>query len=423
MSEKSLKPLLGALCVLGVASGDLQAAGFSLFEQSASGMGNAFAGAAASAEDASTIWFNPAGLTQLPGHSVVVAGHAIKPSIKFSNTASTAPAVISNAGGNGGDAGDLAVVPNLYMSMSLSDQWKIGLGLNVPFGLMTEYDDSFVGRFQGLKSEITTININPTVAYKVSDRVSLGVGVSYQKAEAELTNRRVLGVNTEGVSRLVGDDTQVGFNLGALFTLGEDMRLGVSYRSSMNHELEGDARLTQLNGAVVSAGTFPISAGVELPAIASLSIVQRYSAEWDLLGDVTWTQWSSIQSIDIVNTNSGATVDALNLRLEDAWRLSLGINYRPNDQWVIKGGFAWDQSPVQDEHRTVRLPDTDRYWVTVGAKLKLSPTAAIDFGYAHIFGAGANINQNLGAASTRGTVVGDYDTAVDVLSVQASFAF
>lgn len=422
MSGCRIAPLAVALCFTGALPNAVHSAGFSLIEQNASGMGNAFAGAAAVAEDASTIWFNPAGLTRLEGHQVLVAGHVISPTIKFKD-GGTSIAGLSQSGDNGGNAADLAVVPNLYFSMSLSERLKLGVGLNVPFGLLTDYDANFVGRFQGLKSEIKTVNLNPTIAYKISEVVSIGGGLNYQKVEAELTARTPPSSTTvaNGFSMLEADDTQFGFNIGALFNLGEDMRLGVSYRSAMAYEVEGTATSLTSTGAVL--GSRAIKADVELPAIAALSIVQTYSPEWDLLGDVTWTKWSSIQSVDIRDANTGGAVQSLQLRLKDAWRLSLGVNYRPNDQWVVKGGIAWDQAPVQDEHRTVRLPDTDRYWLSLGAKYRLSKTASIDAGYVHIFGANAPIDQNLGNTAGFGRVIGEYDLSVDILSVQASFAF
>jgi len=415
---------VGVFCAAGAIGGHAQAAGFALIEQNASGIGNAYAGAAAVAGDASTIWFNPAGLTQLPGHDVTVAVHAINPSVKFTNSGSTTPtlpASITTGGGNGGDAGDLAVVPNIYASFALGESWRLGVGLNVPFGLLTEYTNDFIGRFQGLKSEIKTVNVNPTVAYRISPMISVGAGLNYQKIEAELTNRRVLGVNTEGLSRLQADDTQIGYNFGALFNLGEDMRLGLSYRSGMDYEVQGDALVTSPSGATVAA--FPIHADVSVPAIASLSVVQSYGPEWDLLGDLSWTEWSTIQSINIINSNTGATAQTLELKLQDSWRLSLGVNYRPSEQWVIRGGLAYDQSSVRDEYRTVRLPDTDRYWLALGASFAASKAMSFDVGYVHIFGASAPIDQSLGNAAANGRVLGEYDLSVDIFSLQARFAF
>src|SRR5919108_4524022 len=160
-----------------------RASAFALQEQGVSGLGNAYAGAAAVAEDASTVWWNPAGMSKLPrGVHVLAGGHVIIPSTKFTNDGST-PAAASNPAlvGNGEDAGETAFVPNLFFAMGLNPAWSIGLGINVPFGLATEYAPDWIGRFQGIESQVKTLNINPSMAFRISDAVSFGFGVSYQR--------------------------------------------------------------------------------------------------------------------------------------------------------------------------------------------------------------------------------------------------
>lgn len=175
---------LAVSCALATFTGLAQASGFALIEQNASGLGNAYAGAAAVAEDASTIYFNPAGLTRLPGRQFVGALHVIMPSADFSNRAST-PAFSTTAlagpfaqNGSGGNGGETALVPNFYLSWQLDPKLFLGVGVNAPFGMMTDYDANWMGRFHALKSAIETVNINPTVAYKVNDRFSFGVGLN-----------------------------------------------------------------------------------------------------------------------------------------------------------------------------------------------------------------------------------------------------
>ena len=210
-------------------SGTVAASGFALIEQSASGLGNAYAGGAASAEDASTVFFNAAGMSQVKGSQVVVAVHAIKPSAKFSDTGSS-PASASGQplGGNGGDAGSLAYVPNFYYVMDVNPQTKFGLGINAPFGLKTEYDAGWAGRFQALKSEVKTVNVNPTLSYQMNEIVTLGLGVDYQKIDAELTNNVVLGAGVVGAAKVSGSDNAWGYNLGALIRVSPDSRVGVA---------------------------------------------------------------------------------------------------------------------------------------------------------------------------------------------------
>lgn len=402
------------------------AAAFALIEQNASGMGNAYAGAAAVAEDASTIFFNPAGMARLEGSQVVVAGHVVGVSTKFANSgSSTAPATITSVGTNGGNAGDTVFIPNAYFSMPIGDQWTIGVGLNAPFGLATEYDADWVGRFQGIKSEIMTMNVNPSVAYKVSDSVSLGFGLSYQTLDAELTNK-VNGVALGGPAgsefngKLEGDDAGFGWNAGALFDVGEATRLGVSYRSVIDYTIEGSLSVTTPGGA--SVVNLPVTADITMPDSMSVSMVSALSDRWELLGDITFTRWSEIQNLKVVD-NTGVEREDLVLKFDDTYRVSVGVNYKWNDQLTWKAGLAYDQSPVEDQYRTVRLPDNDRKWVSFGAKYRLAGGGVIDAGYSHLFVSDTPIDQDRGNAAGFGRVVGSYDASIDIFSIQYTHSF
>src|SRR5467141_250251 len=225
-----------SLAVAGAFAGgasQAHASAFALIEQSASGLGTSYAGAAAAAEDASTIFYNPAGMSLLPGGMQVSAGLAlINLSAKFSDSGSTAPTGIGSLGGNGGNAGGLSAVPNLYFAMDLAKNWKFGVGVSVPFGLKTEYDPTWMGRFQAIKSDISTLNLNPSVSYKLNETVSLGFGLNYQSIDAEFTNVVNLGGAAEANSDIKAKDSgSLGYNLGAMFQVARDTRLGVSYRS------------------------------------------------------------------------------------------------------------------------------------------------------------------------------------------------
>ena len=270
------------------------AAGFALLEQSGSGLGNAFAGSAAVAEDVSTIFFNPAGLALIPGPQVAGAVHGINLKSEFSGTGTITPPATAVGSNTGGDLGDLAVVPNLYFGMPIGERFAFGIGVNAPFGLITEYDEAWVGRFLGIKSDVKTVNVNPSVAFKVNEVVSLGAGVNWQKVDAELTNAVLLGPGIEGRSKLEADDDTWGWNVGALFQLSEDMRVGVSYRSALDYSLEGSVTVTGPTGATVAS--FPAEAKVTFPDMAILSVVQRFGEKWELLGDLMYTNWRSTRS-------------------------------------------------------------------------------------------------------------------------------
>lgn len=414
----------GAISLV-VSAGTAQAGGFALIEQGASGMGNAFAGAAALGDDATTVFFNPAGMTRLGRAEVVAGGSVINLQASFSGS-STRPIAMgggTNTGGQGGDPGGLAVVPSLYMVMPLNDRTSIGLGVGVPFGLQTEYDSDWVGRYQGIKSALQTININPSVAYKVTDTLSVGLGVNYQRIDVELTNAVVLGAGTEGRTRLKADDDSWGWNAGVLWHLTPATRIGASYRSGIRHEMNGDATTTTLAGTVVSAASGPARAAAEMPSTYSLSVVQQISPALDVLADVSFTRWSNIQQIAVVNPTTGANRDVLSFDFDNTWRYSLGAHYRVSPTWMLRTGIAYDMTPVKDaQHRTVRLPDADRLWLSFGARWTLSPTSSIDMAYAHLFLSDVDVNftrsQLSAPTTTSSTVTGSYTGSVDILSLQ-----
>ena len=421
---------LAVASILGGASTLASAAGFALIEQSASGMGNAFAGAAATAEDASTVFYNPAGMSQLKQPQVVVSGHAISLSAKFSGSA-TNPGLLGGGaatGGNGGDAGGVSFVPNAYFVMPIGEKFNFGVGVNAPFGLKTEYDENWAGRFQGIKSDIKTINVNPSLSYKLSDSFAVGIGLNYQKLDAELTNAVVLGPGAEGRAKLKADDDGWGWNAGVLFNLTPATKIGASYRSQIKYNLTGTTTVTTATGAVLSAAGGPTNADITLPEMFSLSVSHQLNEDWEILGDITYTKWSKIKTVNVVNSTSGANRDVLTLNFDDSYRVSIGANYKYSESLTLKGGIAYDQSPVQDQSRTVRLPDNDRTWLAVGAKYKVTKNAAIDAGYAHLFIKNAPINNTRGqlglpAAFGNTTVTGSYTGSVDILSVQYAQSF
>jgi long-chain fatty acid transport protein len=407
MKNQKIKHLSFALGLI-VLPGVSLASGFALIEQNASGLGNAYAGQAASAQDASTVFFNPAGLSLLPNTQLVLVGNLIQPSSKFSGTFS-APV----GGGQGGDAGSLAFVPNFYFAYPLTSSVNIGVGINSPFGLKTEYDSSWVGRFQAIKSDLKTINLNPSIAWKIDDQFSLGVGLSVQRVEATLTNA-ISPLAPGSMMTVKGDDYGYGFNLGLLWQANENTRAGIAYRSKIDYTLSG----TLAANAVLPSSD--IKADITMPDSASLSVFHKLSPSVDLLADVTWTGWSSFDRLAIVYTSLPVPLPATQENWKDSWRYSLGANYHMNDQVTLRGGLAFDQTPVPDAiHRTARIPDEDRIWLALGGQYRMDKRNALDFGYAHLFVKGADINNTTSA----GTLTGSHDNHVDILSAQYTHTF
>jgi long-chain fatty acid transport protein len=420
--KKNVLALVVAAAFPFVCANQAQAAGFALVEQGASGLGNAYSGQAAVAEDASTVWWNPAGMARLPsGRHFAIAGTVISPSTKFSNQASVAPGT-RPLGGDGGDAGETALLPSMFFAMNFGSSWNFGVGVSVPFGLKTEYAPDWIGRFQGISSEIKTVNVNPAVSYKFSDALSVGFGVNYQYAEIETLTAVNLGA-AEAQNRLNVDGDAWGFNAGVLFSITPATRLGVHYRSSIDYELKGSTNFT--TPAVPSSGA---KLSVETPATLSFSAAHRLGERWELLADLTWWEWSKIKSVPVVRTDgpaAGQTAGTFVFNFDDTWRVSVGANYKLDGAWTLKLGAAYDQTPVPNaESRTVRLPDSDRYWLSAGAKYRMSRAGAFDFGYTFIKARDADINNNQGTGATgAGLVNGTYKAHVHLLGVQYQHSF
>lgn len=426
MKMKTIARLV-PLAVIGLASGQASAAGFQLLEQNASGVGNAYAGSAAVAENASTIFFNPAGMTQLKEREVSVGVAAVRPTFKFDDRGSSVGVLA--AAGEGNDAGSWSFIPNAYLSWALTKNLYAGLGIGAPFGLVTEYDNPWLGGAQAIKFDIKTLNLNPSLAYRINDMISVGGGLSYQKMKVEYT--RLATVTSAALAAtsatLSADNDAWGWNVGALFTLSPTTKVGVSYRSSIKHDLRGDLKISgPAAGASAALTTGAARADVELPETAILSVVQSLNDKWEMLGDISWTGWSSIQNVDIVRASgalNGVTVQTLDTKFRDTWRVALGSNYRLNDQVKLKFGVAYDQTPVKDDqHRLVSLPDSNRTWLSAGAQIKVTKDSLVDLGAAYLRVGESHIDNNQ-AALGRGRVTGVYDARVWILGAQYSMAF
>jgi len=451
---------------IALSAGHAFGAGFALQENSGSAMGNAFAGGAAAGEDASTVWSNPAGMSRLASPQVAMAVHLITPSFKFRDEGSM-PAAFQPLGGTGGDAGSVNVVPNLYAVMPLNPQWAVGIGINAPYGLVTEYDDNWLGRFQAIKSDIKTINVNPSASWRVTDTFAVGVGVDWQRIDAEPTSRvsysaalaqaagqaaagglippalvpQIVGL-TPGLSSKVkvdGDDSTWGWNIGFLWDATPQTRIGAQYRSSIKYKVSGNVSFdnpglptlpapvapivgllaTNVNAALPNGG---VTADIKLPDIANLSVFHRLNERWDVMGDVQFTRWSVFKQLEFVRT-TGAILANTPENFDDVWRFSVGATYHWSDAWTFRGGLAYDQSPVNTADRTVRLPDSDRIWLAVGAQYRFNRNLTLDAGYVYIPMRNADINQNAGSTAANGLVKGHYDSNVNIVSAQITYTF
>ena len=430
---------------LALASGSAFASGFALIEQGASGMGNAYAGRTSIADDASTIFDNPAGMSRLSGTQIAATVNAIDFSSKYSGTLNGTAPLQTSIGGTGGNAGDLAWVPNVHFVTEINPDMRFGLSVNAPFGLQTNYDTTWMGRFQAIKSQIKTINLNPSVSWRLNDTVSLGAGVSYQRITGELSSAvnysaaafsvgglgavaAIGGTGIEGVSTVTGSDNAWGYNFGALFTLSPQTRIGLAYRSAIKYTLKGTVSFTNVP-ALLAAGfaTGPVSLALKMPDSWSAGVFHQLDDHWDIMANASRTGWSALQQLRIDRSN-GTNLTTVPENWRDTWRVAVGSNYHYNERWTARIGVAYDQSPVSDLYRTARIPDSDRTWLSLGGQYKPGKDDALDFAYTHLFMKNATVNQSAAvntnlAAGGAGYLLGSYSNSVNMLSVQYTHNF
>jgi len=457
--------MAGLACSL--RGGHAVGAAFGLQETCGGGLGNAYAGGAAAAEDACTVWSNPAGMSRFSKNQVVGATEIITPSFKFENGNSQKAFNQPVLGNNGGDAGTTQAVPNVYLVMPINNQWAFGVGFNVPFGLVTEYDSGWLGRYQATRSSIKTMNVSPVVSYKFNDAFSVGVGADWQHISASFgsnvnySGALATAAQTAAAGGLIppalvpviigatpgldanttveGSDSAWSWNIGALWNVTPDTRIGAQYRGPMKYHIDGTVSFTyptlptlppalapvvgllaaNVNNVLANGG---ITSDIKLPDSANISFFTRLNPQWDLMADAQWVHWSTIKNLTFVRT-TGSVLASTPENFDDSWRLSVGANYHLNDQWLFRGGFAWDQTPVNTTDRTPRLPDNDRYWLTIGAQYAVNKDLKIDGGFGYLWITNPDINQNNGSTAAYGLINGHYSANVSIFSVQLTYSF
>ena len=436
------------------------AGGFSLIEEGASGLGNAYAGAAAVSRDASTVWFNPAGMTELKEKQLLVAGHVIDVNSDFSDAGTT----LNTAFGGGFvdpnfatagnvDAGGVAFIPNLYYVQPLRRGVTLGLGISIPFGNSTDYDDDWVGRYQAVESSVTAVDINPSIAFRVNEELSIGGGVSLQYLTATLGNAvdsdavciglfpsdvcvaagltQPCTLANDGFAEVEGDSVAFSVNLGVLYKPRIGTKLGVAFRSGLEHDLDGDAEFTNnavLQGILTEAGVplfvdGGVTAEASLPPTAMFSVAHKANDRIELLADATWTGWSSFDELRVEFDNPIQPDTFNTIEYEDVWRVSAGVNYEFSDRLILRGGVAFDEDPTPSaELRTARIPGNDRFWLAVGGGYQVSDRIGFDVGYARLFLDDtpiANVGESAGGTTTRGI----FESDVNIFSAQVTVQF
>lgn len=438
-------------------------ANFQLTEMSVTSLGRAHSGGAAEAEDASSVWYNPAGLSNLSGSEILGGYSLIRFGADFSKTSATDALGNNLTGGNGGSVGKLGGPFFLYYSEPLNDNLTFGFGLNTPFGLATHYDENSIFRYQAIYSSVAVVNWNPSLAWKVTPDFSLGFGIDYSQMSVKLTNDVDFGAicfsqvnpatctalgltpqNHDGFFSAQASGHGVGWNAGLLWDISDGTRLGFSYRSRIHHDLSGGVSFTNVPVAFLTQPQFQaqsVSASFESPQIASLSYVYKLNDQWSLSADWSYTGWSSFDKLTINFANAGTQPAIVDEGLSNSNRYAVGLDWRYSDTWTFRSGVALDLSPVPDPSgtctgtsfnanctndknasRTARLPDGDRDWIAFGATWHTTDHSQWDIGYAHLF-LGSSLQFNQTNAAGHDHIVGTFKADADILGVSYRYKF
>jgi long-chain fatty acid transport protein len=380
---------------IGALSSQVMANGLAINEHSASGMGTAFAGRSSSAQDASTVAGNPAGMSKLERREV-------SGGLAFIHALTDIEAGAGNTTGTtDGDMVPFSTIPFGYYVTPINDKLHFGLGLYVPFAVIRDYESNFQGRYKGLYSEVEVVNLQPTISYKVNDQVSVGGGLVISRVYGKLTNK-LNAVTQEALVEIEGDDIAYGYNLGVLVDITEQLSWGLNYKSKISYGLEGDTKVSNvpaLLGLEALNGTYNAGVDITMPESIDTSVTYRLDDQWTLYGGATWTRWSRLDALVVENqgiappfsANFGTLTEEL--KWEDTLAFAVGASYQVNPQWVLRAGLALDESPTNDAHRTTRIPVSDRTIVSIGAGWNINQDMTLDLAYSYLSEDEGKINQ------------------------------
>lgn len=434
-----------------------QASGFQLREQSASSQGNAFAGVSAGGFDISAMFFNPATMTLYSGNQFSLGATLIAANAKASNISGTRTSALAafpayepiSGPSDHKNVVATKVAPNLYGMWSLSDDLKLGISVNAPYGFVTEYDSNFAGRYHALKTDLKIVDVAPSLAYRVNQQWSVGVAFIARYADATLTNAVDFGLigfpstipgTLDGSAKLTGNTWSYGYKVGATYQPTEKLRIGFSYSGQMTMTLKGDIAYTYSPSATSAQVAYFQGIGLkngggkadlDLPANASLGFDYQVNDTFSFQGEAAWTGWSRFKQLDVKFTdNAGLPIShsVTDENWRDTYFFSLGGNWKLGNGWALRGGIGHDMGAVTDGYRTPRIPDGDRTWASLGASYAFSKSFSVDAGYTHLFVKDSKVELRTTASQTdpnfsRGNLDADYKLSGDILAIQARFKF
>jgi long-chain fatty acid transport protein len=413
--------LLSATALLALGT-NAQAASFALQEQSVTGLGTAYSGGAANTQNASTVFYNPAGMTNLSGTQINIGAVNLSPTSKLTNTGSTLSATGGGpaGGGNGGNPFDVVnPVPHAYISHALNDRIWLGFAMTVPFGLTEEYDRGYFGRFGSTKSQLKVIDLAPSIAFKINNQWSVGGGVDFQYATANLeANPSITGVGG-AVSKLKGHDWATGVNVGVQYHPTPATNIGMTYRSQVGHELKGTIS-TDSGAAQTNA---PGHANLDLPDQITLGASQKLNDQWTVQGQVNYYNWSRFHDITAI-TNTGVVAKRTIEDYDNTYGVAIGTEYKHNDNWTFRGGMQFDKTPTTDAHRDTIIPDGDRTWLSGGLTYNINQNIGVNFGAAYIWVSDEKINTTVsGGALGTETIRANTEGHVVLTGLDVTYKF
>ncbi len=431
---KTNKTLLSSAVAFGLASVSTftQAAGFQLAEYSATGLGRAYAGEAAMADNASTQWRNPAMLTYLEGTQISAGAIYVNPNVDVEGTVNHAQLGKTHASSN--DFAHDAVIPNFYLSHQLNEQMALGFALGTNYGMETDLGTEFAASHFGNQASVISKEANLNIAYQILPQLSIGGGVRYVMGEGHfgatapaknlirhpVTNNVMTLPKGTTLKYMEGEDNSWGWQVGSAWQINQDHRVGFAYKSEVVMDFEGHAE-------GVSYGSYkPGMMSVTLPATAELASFHQLNDQWAIHASINWTDWSSFKELTAVFPEKSDLIKSENW--EDNYRFALGTTYQYDAKLALRAGVAYDTSAVDDKNRTATIPETDRTWVSVGGSYVATPQLTLDAGFTYIFAKDATINEPRDASDQTAAAIGGAFTAnvsgnVWLIGVQANYRF
>lgn len=454
MKTLTLKTL--PVVVLSVITQQALASGYHFGTQSVTAQSTANA-SAAEAADASTIFFNPAGLTRLKNHELTAALNVVMPSIHYKAVSAKYRGGADIVGGStSGKITDTAVAaPHIYGAYKFNDRTTFGLGVYIPFASSTEYQRDSVIRYNMNRLGLTTVALEPVIAYQTTDKLSLAAGFIAQYSKAQLRKYADWGVNRgasglmDGYADVEGDDWGYGYHLAALYDITPSTRIGLNYRSQVSHDLRGNAQwyaaspLSIQNRAAFSQAGYAEDENAHIsivtPESLSLHAMHQLNNQINLFADLTWTRHSRFKDAVLYFGNQkmvGADAQGnpilsntttLNPNWRNTWRASLGASYQYSQALQLRAGFAFDQTPVRNEEsRMVTLPDGNRMWFSLGLKYNINDQHIFDVAYTHIHIKNASVNAEGSTGKdvdSKGAVKARFNNYANIIGVQYNYKF